>query len=417
VAALLAIGRVAHADPSDSFGFGARGPALGNAMVASDDALSSPVYNAAAGSLATKVEIGVGYQYADLALELDERDAELMNAHGGWGALLVPFGVGDVRAALGLAAYVPDQFILRLYSVPATEPRFVMWDNQPHRLVMNFALSARVAELVAVGVGVTLLGGAEGEVAFALGSRGSRLVSEAAIDSRLPMHYAPLVGLLVTPASTIRIGVRYTEPIAADVQLDANADVDIEGTALEGTSLVRTVGQNYFTPREAALGAGIDLQAWTFSAEVTWQQWSSLARVSYAVELDVDLGVDTPVFGFAEPEPKWRDIVSPHVGVERRIELDAERRLSLRAGWWYAPSPVPDQTGLTSFADSDRHIFTAGAGFRFEDLGVPVTAEVAGQAHVLDERELRKQSVADPGGSHVIDGRVLVISFGLRAEL
>jgi len=405
-----------RADPTDLLGFGARGPALGNAMVASDDALSSPAYNAASGSLAKHVEVGAGYMYADLAFELDGRDADLMNAHGAWGALLVPFGIGSVRAALGLATYVPDQFVLRLYSVPATQPRFVMWDNQPHRTVFDIALSARFAELVAVGAGVSALGGAEGEVSFELGSRPGRTVSEAAIDSRLPARYAPIAGILVTPAAWLRFGLRYSEPLAADVQLDARANTNVEGI-LQGTTLVRTVGQNYFTPREVALGAAADLAAWTLLAELTFQQWSELEQVSYDVELDVDLGIDTPVFGFTEPEPRWHDVLSPHFGIERDVDLGSDRELTLRAGYWYAPTPVPDQPGLTSFADSNRHVLTLGSGFRFGDIGLPLTVEVAGQLHMLEEREMRKASVVEPGGNHRIDGRVLAVFCGLRLEL
>jgi hypothetical protein len=45
----------AAANPADLFGFGARGPARANAMVAEPDALSSPIYNASAGAFATKL--------------------------------------------------------------------------------------------------------------------------------------------------------------------------------------------------------------------------------------------------------------------------------------------------------------------------------------------------------------------------
>ena len=59
-----------NANPAEMFGFGARGPALGNAMVASGDPLSAPVYNVSAGAMGKYVEIGAGYFYAKPMLDI-----------------------------------------------------------------------------------------------------------------------------------------------------------------------------------------------------------------------------------------------------------------------------------------------------------------------------------------------------------
>lgn len=414
--ALLCTG-VARANPADMFGFGARGPALGNAMVASGDPLSAPVYNVAAGAMGKYVELGAGYFYSKPLLDISGRDPNLMDPRGSFSALNVPFGIGRVDFGFGLALYMPDQFVLRLYSVPATEPRMVMWDNRPHRLVANGGLSARFDKWLSLGVGATALGDAEGEVAFQLGTRPGRTVSDSSIDTELPLRLAPVFGALLTPDKTWRIGARYTEEIAVHVDLDVYAETRVEGTGLTGTTLVRTVGLNYFTPRELTLGASKDLDTWTFSAELGWQQWSEIRQVAYLVEVDVDLGIDAPVRTFRAPDPGWSDTLVPRVGAEKRLRVGPKHWLALRAGYWFVQSPVPEQTGLTNFADASRHVTTAGAGLSFPDLGLPVTAEIALQAHWLVRREMKKGDDTAPGGDFDAGGRVLAGAVGLRTEL
>jgi long-chain fatty acid transport protein len=415
--AALLVASTGSANPADMFGFGPRGPALGNAMVASGDPLSGPVYNMAAGALGKNTEIGAGYFFARPVLDISGRDPNLMDARGTFSALSVPFSIATVDFGFGLALYMPDQFVIRLYSVPATEPRMVMWDNRPHRLVANGGLSARFGKLVSVGAGVTGLGDADGEVAFLLGTRPGRTVSDASIDTALPLRLAPVFGALVTPSKDWRFGARYTDEVAVHVDLDIKAETRVEGTGLSGTTKVRTVGLNYFTPREVSLGASKDLGPWTLSAELAWQQWSRIRQVAYVVEVDANLGIDTPVRTFKAPDPGWSDTFVPRAGVERRLRVGPKHWLALRAGYWFVQSPVPEQTGLTNFADASRHVTTAGAGLSFPDLGVPLTAELALQVHWLVRRQMQKGDDVQPGGDFDAGGRVYAGAAGLRMEL
>jgi long-chain fatty acid transport protein len=293
----------------------------------------------------------------------------------------------------------------------------VLWDNRPHRVLANGGISARFNKFVSVGVGATALGDAEGEVAFLLGSRPGRTVSDASVDTELPLRVAPIFGVLVTPDKTWRFGARYTEEVAVHVDLDVRAETEVEGTGLSGTTLVRTVGLNYFTPRELTLGASHDLDAWTFSAELGWQQWSEIRQVAYLVEVDINLGIDAPVRTFKAPDPNWSDTLVPRVGVEHRLRVGRKQWLPLRAGYWFVQSPVPEQTGLTNFADASRHVLTAGAGLTFDELGFPLTAEVALQMHLMQRRQMHKGDALQPGGDFDVGGQVYAGAFGLRTEL
>ena len=100
LASLLIAGmpRRAHATPTEQIGFGTRGPGMGNAMVASTDALGSPLYNPAAGVLGTgDYEFGLGYTYAHLSIEVNDRDPNTLPVQGFWFAGAVPFDIGSQR--------------------------------------------------------------------------------------------------------------------------------------------------------------------------------------------------------------------------------------------------------------------------------------------------------------------------------
>ncbi len=415
-ASLLAWPSAALANPTDLFGFGSRGPGRGNAMVASDDGLSSPMYNLAAGAMGPGPEVGGGYTYAGIDIEVNEQDSRLFDAHGSWLALSVPFDVSSARVAASVGLYTPDQFFLRIYSAPATEPRAVMWDNRPHRVVFNAGLSLQLADVVSFGAGVSVLGDVDGEVRFRLGSRPGRTLSDASVDTHLPTRVAPLLGVIVTPTDEIHLGARFSGELFLEVELLAFAATNLEGTGLQGTTSLTTTGASYFTPRELALGGAADFGPWTVALEVSWQGWSRTPPLSLNVDIEADLGVETPVFGFTSEDPRFRDIFVPRFGVERRIPTGTVSELTLRAGYWYTPSPVPPQRGLTSYADSNRHALTLGAGVAFEVEDVTITPEVAGQAHVLERRETRKTNRGSPGGDLVSDGRVFVGTVGARIE-
>jgi len=409
-----------RANPTDMFGFGTRGPALGNAMVASDDALSSPVYNAAGGTMAERLELGIGYMYAGIDLDINEQNAEVMDAHGTSAGFVFPFDLErDLQFAFALSMFMPDQFSHRIYGIAATEPQLVMWDNRPHRLVFNPALSVRFAEIIAFGVGLTFLGGLEGQVDFELGTLPGRTKAEAATETALTIgtDSVPIIlGMLLTPTEYLRLGLRYSEEVAALVALDILADIDATGI-LNGTIGINIVGVNYFTPRELALGGSFDLYNWTFAAELGWQQWSRLSQVGLEIKLALDLDIDTPVDAFDLPAPGFRDVFIPRAGLEYRLPLPDERQLAFRSGYAFVPSPVPDQSGITSYGDNDRHVITAGGGFRFEDFwGIPLTPELVLQLQLLQRREMGKQGI-QPGGGFSTGGVVYVAAAGVRAEI
>jgi long-chain fatty acid transport protein len=137
-------------------------------------------------------------------------------------------------------------------------------------------------------------------------------------------------------------------------------------------------------PAMAAVGYGIQvLDSLKLEANVEWIQFSSYEELSLdAAENNLLLhpeGDPNPT-GPLVLEQDWNDIWT--------VGLSADWHLAeawfLRGGYLYLPTPIPDRTFSPTLPDSNRHVLTAGVGFRhghhavdaayalslFEDRGV-----------------------------------------------
>ncbi len=411
--ASVLIARGASANPVETFGTDPRSTGMGRATVALGDPRFAGFANAAAGAAAEAMTIGIGYGYGSLNLRLSDEDLDLMDAHGTTVSAVVPFDAlgGAVHAALVASLYMPDQFIALVSVVPATQPRFVLWDHRPHRVVFDPALALRLRALpwISLGAGMTILAdGAGNGVNFRVGLRGGQAQAESNLDVELPTRAAPTFGVLLEPFEGLRLGGRYRGEISLDVYLDVVAGVEVPGTPITGDTIISIRGVDYFTPQQATGGIAWDPgEDWTLATDVVWADWSAMPSVAGDVAILVNIGFEPALLRAAFPDPAFRDTVSPRLGVERRLGMGAASELALRGGWSYEPSPVPEQTGITSFADSARQVPSLGAGFAVTDwLPGRWSLDVGLALHALARRETRKDDRVLPNGDFTSEGEV-----------
>ena len=409
----------ARANPVDLVGFGARGTGRAGAMVGAADALSAPIYNPAAGVLGTgEYELGLGYTYAHLAIDISGQDANTLPVRGFYFAGALPFDLGPAHLAVNVAAYIPDQFLLRAHAVPATEHRLVLWDNRPHRLVVNTTVAAQLCPWLAVGVGVSILGAVEGQrVDFTLDASPTQTRAESALSIDFPIIATPTVGIMLTPSPELRLGMRFTDEIGMNVTLNVLADVSVPGTPVDGTVDFRFRAPSGFMPREVVIGGSYDLGRWTLSAEFAWQQWSRVNQLTALIDVAVDLGAPVPTSSFVEPNPNLRDTITPRLAVEYALPLSDHRELRLRGGYAFAPSPIPAQRGITNYADGDRHVGAVGGSYGFRIFGVDAALDAAFQLQYMRETTSIKDDPTSPGGDLRVGGPITVFSLGARISL
>jgi len=179
-AVILLLAAAARANPVDSYGLGARNPAMGGAATASTDSDSSATYyNPAAIAAADTIRIDLGYQASSPSLSINGGDQGVDSTHGIVGGLVVPGRVGPFKLAFGLAVLLPDERVIRLRTYPSDQPRWMYYDNRPQRFFLG--------STVALQLGNVYLGGGVAYMSKTIGSLdlGGRIGYPIADDSDL----------------------------------------------------------------------------------------------------------------------------------------------------------------------------------------------------------------------------------------
>jgi long-subunit fatty acid transport protein len=140
-------------------------------------------------------------------------------------------------------------------------------------------------------------------------------------------------------------------------------------------------------------------------------------KLTALVMVDVNLGAPVPTTGFVEPDPGLRNTWTPRFGAEYRHPLADNRELQLRLGYWFAQTPVPIQTGVTNYADANRHAGTVGGSYAFDVSGTRVGLEAAFQLQYMEQRVSLKDDPTTSGGDLSVGGPIYVLSLGARVSL
>ncbi len=403
VAALVAP-TAAHADPLDEIGFGAAATAMANARTAMATGAEAVHTNPAGIARVARPEVLAGWQYAHQRLELDGHDAGVLDAHGTSLGLVVPFELGGVQVATGIALYLPDQFLARLQLTPVSEPHFVRFQNAANRVVVEPVAAVSFGRF-AIGAGASLLADARSdELTFDVGVIAGEKQGRANLDVGMPIRAAPLVGIWWRPAHALELAATFRGELSLDLALDIRTNVFVPGV-VTGDALVSLRSVSYFTPMRGALAAALhQTDDLAITGEVAVERWSELGSGVPDLRVLVALDLAPPLVSTTQPPAKFRNIVTSRLGAEWRTGA-----LRLRAGGAYLPSPVPAQTGLTSFADGARTLATLGAGIRVPAGRVllqPIDVDLAAAWHHVAHELVQKDMAMLPGGAFSSGGEV-----------
>ena len=420
----LAVASPAAADPLATFGAGARAAGMAGAMVAEVSGWAGAVYNPAGVARTADVEAAVGWGYGVTRLQINGSGAGVTSPHGTTLGLDVPVALGPLRVAFGLALYLPDQFLARIATAPAAEPRFLLLADEPDRIVVSPVLAVRLGRWLSVGGGATLLADAAGSgLDFQVGVVGGEKVGSAALDVSLPTRGAPLLGVLVEPRPWLRAGLMYRGALDLRVRLDILAHVNVVD-AVTGDALIALRAARLYTPQRVAFGLAADvLPSLTLAAELAWENWSAEGGGVPDLRLLVALSASPSLVQAQFPLDNFRDVWIPRLGLEYRRRAGRHLALAGRLGYAFQRSPVPDQVGLTSYADNDRHLVAVGAGLAIEPWGrfaavlpKPLRLDVALGWQELVPRTTAKDPSVLPGSGFTSGGRIVHLMATLEAR-
>jgi long-subunit fatty acid transport protein len=403
--AVLVAPPTAHADPLDDLGFGAAATAMANARTAFATGAEAAHTNPAGIARIHRPELLAGWQYSHEQLALNGHDAGVLDAHGTAVGIAVPVAIDRYQLATGVALYLPDHFLARLQLSPVTEPHFVRFENAAQRIVVEPVAAFSVGHF-AIGAGASLLADARSkELTFDVGVVAGEKQGQANLDVAMPMRAAPLAGIWWRPIHAVELAATFRGELSLDLALDIRTNVSVPGV-VNGDALINLRSASYYTPMKAALAAAIHPhEDFTISAEIAWERWSKLGSGVPDLRVLLELDLMPPLVSTTQPPASFRDIMTSRLGIEWQTGA-----LRLRAGGAYLPSPVPPQTGLTSFADGRRTLAALGGGWRFSAGRVllqPLDIDVAFAWQHIEHELVRKDMAMVPGGAFSSGGDIV----------
>ncbi|MEW6333222.1 MAG: outer membrane protein transport protein [Thermodesulfobacteriota bacterium] len=392
------------AGPCQTFGLGGQAIAMGGAVAAHAEDYAATFYNPAGLAFLGKATLGLGFIYGspDLRINGDTQDVDLIRAFQVGGS----FGIGSEwflsRIRLGVAAHIPTSTALLLGASDPIKPNYVLYTIDPQRMAIYMGGAVRILPSLSFGGGVSMLAEADFNLNLSLASS-----SFLTHYSPSRFNFDPILGIKFKPSESFSLAAVYREAKSATLKPELRL-------FLGETQVVPTITvYNLFgyEPREVVLAAMYRYrERLTLEVDVTWMDYS-------------EFQAPTPKYEFEEPVPDWvkvllsmenfpdagfHDIYVPRVGAE----LIVNRHVTLRGGYCYRPSPVPDQRGITNYADSDKHVISVGGGltvFLPAKLGSkPFHVDGVFQLHVLEERAVVKEGPQDPVGDYTIDGEIFL---------
>jgi long-chain fatty acid transport protein len=413
------------AGPFELFGFNPRAKAMGGAQAATANDYTATFYNPALlttrATLNFGAAIGVVQPNAFIELEQPQPDGsryapELPGTEGGL-ALGFDFPVGGKlgdHLAIGLGAYLPATEIARIRVLDPVVPQFYLYESGAARMEVMPAVAVRWLDWLSTGVGLRATGGLSGPTYYTVDPVAGT-VEHREFDTALVYRFAPTLGVALGPFYGFRLGATYRGALSMLVNFPNN--LDLAGMDLGMAMRVGT--ETVYSPHTAVLGIAYQAfeGALTLSADLQYVRWSDAPdpSVSFALDTEGDdlehLGLgdalDIPAPGMErEVRPAFRDTLVPRAGLEF-APLDF---LFVRAGYYYQPTPVPNQTSGSNYVDNNAHALSSGVGVVFSDpleiFANPISVDASAQVLLLMERSARKANGNDPVGDWRAGGQV-----------
>ena len=365
-----------------TFGVGSRAAAMGGAFTGQADDFSASFYNPAGLATLPGAEVALAPLWIGSNRFLrDPGDRERAIGEDVTGYAVGFAGpVGALwdmpELAMGITLYLPWGEILDLTIPVEPDARFSpVFDGRLHRLSINPAIAYGFGQSLSVGLGLDLFLDLDVPTSARYRQEAARPELprlEIDLTRRLYINPALYAGVLYRPMDALSIGFTYRQRQQALTEGQSAFYFDA-GETPTLDFLVRYVA--FFTPAESVLGVSTRPAPWLRgNLDLVWAQWSEYRGPHGEV-----------------PDPLFDDVLQIRAGASAQVH----HRLALQAGYLWAPSPVPPQSGVTNFLGADRHVVTAGCEVHLQDL-IGLSVAVHGQAHLLDDRHTTKDLARVP---------------------
>lgn len=407
--AVLAIGAAtAYAGNVDTFGIGSKATAMGGAYSAYADDPFAAYYNPAGLTQIDRPTLVGGAHVVSPTIEMEEfyihgrendpkipsSPEEAVSYSDDSPALIAPhlgfaMPITD-RISFGIAAYAPWGLELEWPDNTKTNPgAYSAFHSYYNREVVTPTIAYKLNDKFSMGFGVSIglsKSGAE-RIYYLLSDQqetefkqkqaylASAIKNADPNDPTLPtlkQQYAQVSGALVLDDAHLKLemqddlnysfnlGIMYKpiETITFGLTYRSETEADFEGDAKVNGIKVADVTMNYNHPQQVQAGVRYAPHD-RFSVEwdLVWTNWcinedqvEKLTPVDGPIQLPTDKLVS---------ERNWEDTKQIRFG----MEYIATDLITLRCGYFYDPSPIPDDTLDQIWPDADKKTYSLGAGF------------------------------------------------------
>ena len=151
----------------------------------------------------------------------------------------------------------------------------------------------------------------------------------------------------------------------------------------------------------AIAGFGYGFQATDKLKIAVDAEWVEFSRYD---ALTLDIAENSPLLPATTIAEDWNDVWTYGVGVDWQFA----EALTLRAGWMYIESPIPDDTLSPTLPDANRNVFSVGLGYKAGGHSF----DVAYAYSLFDDRDVSNNQNPAYNGDYDIASHLLGVSYG-----
>ncbi|RUM42810.1 MAG: long-chain fatty acid transporter [Desulfurobacterium sp.] len=365
---LLSLPLTAQAGNVDTFGIGSKATSLGGAFSAYADDPFAVYYNPAGLTQIESSTFSIGAEYLNLDLKIHN-----FKATDGSDVRVLPYNVSFTDTSdnlivphigfathlfnniyFGIAAYVPYGLHIKWESDPTKNPAaYNGFESYYLRGVVTPTIAVKLTDKLYAGFGISLgrsdAGTQRRIYAPSIPTLHNKIIKGELSDD---FNYSFNIGLMYKPYDNFSFGITYR----------SRTDTDFKGT-VEIVGVDKVNGETSIDHPEQ-IQAGVKYQPnkrLTLTADVVWTNWSTVH--DYTVKFDRPLGGAIP----EEHYPRdWKDTRQLRFGIEYKWN----EIVTLRGGYFYDPSPIPDKTFDMLWPDADKKTYSFGVGLNFGRLSI-----------------------------------------------
>ncbi len=369
---ILLIPTAVFAGNVDTFGIGSRATALGGAVSASLKTPFAVYYNPAGLALLNGTQVSAGFEWLNPDLKISN-----FKAVDYAGRVLSSSKIKDTspplfvpavalskkinnKWAFGIGSYVPYGLHIRWDSDPLKNPAaYNGFESYYIREVVNPTVSYAFNKKVYFGFGLDLgrsYAGTQRRIyAPDVPSLNNKVIKSDLKDS---FNISFNTGVLYIPNDKVSFGLTYR----SRAKTNFKGTVEVEGVQkVDATTKIDH-------PEQLQMGVHLKpFENWNIEMDVVWTNWSIIKGYTVNFEQPL-LGKNSEYF-----KRDWRDTRQLRIGVEWK----ATKNLTVRGGYFYDPSPIPDTTFDMLWPDADKKTYSLGIGYKRGNFSIDLVAQYA----------------------------------------